>query len=366
MSKSENLLRNLGFPPVNVHDSFNHFDFSRESRRILVIGPMGSGKTEYSARVYRDSKVMLEKSSLVAEKTTTNGADRRKVFFVRSVLDKVRFPDYPEDALAYRGGFERCGGSIAHIQNSFDFEKLVEEHPETGTWIIDEASFYDERLMYIVKNLSETRGYVFIFPTLILNFRKDIFNSSARILLDTCTDVFPLSAYCEHQDCMEDSIYTYRYYTVDGKECPALYFDPLIIVGGDGEKRDPVEPDYCTRCEEHHYLPAKEYTFIHLIPMGAVASSSSEALMKELWHMKEDIEGSELYNSLKDDPVGLNSLLVPFIAERALIFLFAERNLISETLLKKIIKKLDLNSDYMERRLSDNNRFVDFSPELFD
>lgn len=45
-------------------------------------------------------------------------------------------------------------------------------------------------------------------------------------MLDIATDVIPLTAYCEHQDCMKDGFYTYRYYTVEGKECPALFFDP--------------------------------------------------------------------------------------------------------------------------------------------
>ena len=46
-------LKSLGFPEVRVHHSFNHFDFSRASRRILVIGSMGSGKTEFSARIWQ-------------------------------------------------------------------------------------------------------------------------------------------------------------------------------------------------------------------------------------------------------------------------------------------------------------------------
>jgi len=36
-------LKSLGFPEIAVHTSFNHFDFKRKSRRILVIGPIRSG-----------------------------------------------------------------------------------------------------------------------------------------------------------------------------------------------------------------------------------------------------------------------------------------------------------------------------------
>ena len=106
-------LKSLGFPSVTVHHSFNHFDFTRPSRRILVIGPMGSGKTEFSARVWRDARVALTKSEKIGERTTTGDADRRRVFFIRSLLDAQRFPDYPDDALAYRGGYEQIGR--AHV-----------------------------------------------------------------------------------------------------------------------------------------------------------------------------------------------------------------------------------------------------------
>ena len=185
-------LKSLGFPEFRIHHAFNHFDFTRPSRRILVIGPMGSGKTEYSSRVWRDSRVALSKSSGLGERTSSSGADRRRVFVVRSALDASRFLDYPSDALAYRGGYERCGEAIARIGTSFDLERLIADHPEYGTWIIDEASFYDERLAYVVNRESRERGLVFIFPTLILNFRREIFNPTARLLLEVCTDVFPL------------------------------------------------------------------------------------------------------------------------------------------------------------------------------
>lgn len=365
-------LKSLGFPSVRVHHSFNHFDFIRSSRRILVIGPMGSGKTEFSARVWRDARVALTKSEKIAEQTTTLGADRRKVFFIRSLLDVQRFPDYPQDALAYRGGYERCGNNIARIHDSFSLEKVLSDNPETGTWIIDEASFYDERLVYVVRNASRERGQVFIFPTLILNFRRDIFNPTARLMLETATDVFPLTAYCEHPDCIEDSFYTYRYYLVDGEECPALYFDPLIVIGGDTKKEDPLQPNYCSRCDKHHYLPGKEYTFFTLKPLGeAAAKGDIEPLKKELDALKTAKEESKLYAHLKeqfegshDEKVNLNSLKAARIAEKALIYLYAEQNLLPEELLIHLVDDLELDREYMKKTLMDNRRQVDLDQKM--
>jgi thymidine kinase len=356
-------LKHLGYPALRVHAPFNHFDFARASRRILVIGPMGSGKTEYSARVWRDSRVALKKGPEAAARTRTGTADRRRVLFVRSQLDRGRFPDYPADALAYRGGYERCGDHIAEIRSSFDLEAALRDHPDVGTCIVDEAAFYDERLAYVVRRESTARGLIFIFPTLILNFRREIFNATARLLLETATDVFPLTAYCEQADCLADSFYTYRYYGVGGRECPALYFDPLIIIGGDREKRDPREPDYCTRCDLHHYLPGKEYTFLVLKPLGEEASRGRLGpLREELALLAGARERSALHGHLHErypGPEGeimRNALLVPCIAEKALIYLYAEQNLLSREQAAELTRELTLDAEYIGRRLQDNGR----------
>jgi thymidine kinase len=370
--QTQNFLKSLGFPALTVHDAQEHFDFTRSGRRILVIGPMGSGKTEFSSRVWRDSRVALTKSDRVAKLTTAGEADRRRVFFIRSMLDKGRFPDYPEDALAFRGGYERLGDSIAHISNSFELEEILDRATGAGTWIIDESSFYDERIAYVVTNASKMRGLNFIFPTLILNFRKDIFNHTARLLLETATEIIPLTAYCEHPDCIVDSFYTYRYYSIDGEECPALYFDPLIIVGGDTHKDSPLEPNYCTRCDEHHYLPGKEYTYLHLKPLGEKAAAGDmPPLTEELFNIKNDLPASELYRKLHsqydnggDQRVNLNALKVPLIAERALIFLYGEQNLLTEDQLIRFVERLELNRDYLTQTLANNRRPVNLDQKV--
>jgi thymidine kinase len=358
-------LKSLGFPSLKVHSSFNHFDFVRPGRRILVIGPMGSGKTEYSSRVWRDATVASKKTGEAARCAMTGRADRRRVAFVRSALDGSRFPDYPKDALAYRTGFDRLGERLVMARDSFELEKAMASRPEEGTWVVDEASFFDERLAYLALAESERRGIVFIFPTLILNFRREIFNATARLLLETATDVFPLTAYCEDDECLADSFYTYRFYHAEGGECPAPYFDPLIIVGGDRAKRDSREPDYCTRCDAHHYLPGKEYSFLTLKPLGREAASGNMApLLKELAALDEKPGASALGSSLREHAprdegsrgIYLNAMRLPCLAERALVFLYAEQNLLSEAQALSAVRELSLDEAYLASRLADNGR----------
>ena len=382
-SQINTLFKNLGFPSLVMHEPKSHFDFTAASRRILVVGPMGSGKTEYAGHVWRDAQVARSKSAVVRQLTSgansqqdlfnpesgIGSADRRSTFFARYALDKDRFPDYPDDALAYRGGYQKCGENIATVGTSFALEALLKEKPHIGTWIIDEASFYDERLAYVIKKESEQRGLVFVMPTLLLNFRGEIFNATARLLVETATEIYPFSAYCEHPDCLQNGYNTYRYYSVDGVECPALYFDPLIIIGGDRKKEDPFEPNYCTRCDKHHFLPGKQYTFFTLKPLGIEASRGNiQPLADELAAIHGHIEQSELYKTFKSEyldsaspsPERMNALRVPCIAERALVFLFAEQNLLSADQMRRLVNILDLNKDYLDKRLSDNKRPLDW------
>ncbi len=362
-------LKSLGFPTLDVHESFTHFDFTTPGRRVLVIGPMGSGKTEFAARVWRDASVARRKSEKVRAMTSTGNLDRRKIFFIRSEIDGGRFSEYPEDAMPYRSGYIRCGENIARIRDSFGFEEVLKDNPDVGTYIIDEASFFDERLAYVARNYSIEKGCMFVFPTLILNFRREFFNSTARLMLDIATDVIPLTAYCEHSDCMASAFYTYRYYQVGEDECPALYFDPLIVVGGDRVKNSNLEPNYAARCEQHHFLPGKEYTFFTLKPLGEEAGrGNSEPLRNELQALHENPEKSLLYDNLlrrygnsPDASIYMNSMKPSHIAEKAIAYLFCEQNLLGESLLVRMVTELGLDTVYLEKVLSENRHPVSFS-----
>ncbi len=365
MEQTRSFMKSLGFPDLRVHHSINHFDFTKTDRRILIIGPMGSGKSEFSARIYRDSEVAMRKSERVRQLTTSENVDRRNVFYIRSKIDDKRFAEYPPNSIAYRGGYVVPGNNIASIDDSFELEKVFERNPTVGTWIIDEIEFFDERIAYVINQYASRQSLNFIFPMLILNFRKDLFNRTARLIMEGSTDVFPLTAYCEHPDCIADSYYTYRFYSVGGKECPALYFDPLIIVGGDKLTDDPRFPNYSTRCDHHHYLPGKEYTFMTLKPLGEMAYGGNvESLLKELSLLKHDIKRSQLYHHFSEryvksenaEPIMMNALKVDCIAEKALIYLFSEENIISAAQMKTLAQEIKADVGYINERLVENRK----------
>ena len=365
MEQTRSFMKSLGFPDLRIHHSINHFDFTKTDRRILIIGPMGSGKSEFSARIYRDSEVAMRKSEKVRHLTTSEGVDRRNVFYIRSKIDDKRFAEYPANSIAYRGGYVVPGDNIASIEDSFELEKVFDRNATVGTWIIDEVEFFDERIAYVINQYAKQQSLNFIFPMLILNFRKDLFNRTARLIMEESTDVFPLTAYCENSDCIADSYYTYRFYAVAGVECPALYFDPLIIVGGDRLTDDPKVPNYSTRCDHHHYLPGKEYTFMILKPLGELAYGQNvKPLLKELKLLKHDIERSQLYNHFinkfinteNPQPIMMNALKVSCIAEKALIYLFSEENIISAGQMQSLAQEIKADKGYINERLMENRK----------
>jgi hypothetical protein len=125
---------------------------------------MGSGKSEFSARIYRDSEVAMRKSEKVRQLTTSDRVDRRNVFYIRSKIDDKRFKEYPANSIAYRGGYVVPGNNIASIQDSFELEGIFESNPTVGTWIIDEVEFFDERIAYVIVQHGRSRPMCFPSP----------------------------------------------------------------------------------------------------------------------------------------------------------------------------------------------------------
>ncbi len=358
----DSLFRLLYQKNVTVHQYFDHFNFLDHSKAILVVGPMGSGKTEYARRVWKDSQVARRKSQYIAECTSTGSRDRRRVIYCRSALDLSRFEQYPKDMLVSRAGVERMGDELVITRNSFDIESLIDRNSQVGTWIIDEAGFYDDRLAFVIEHAITTTQSNFVLPTLLLNFRNQLFNKTTELLISRASDIYLFTAYCEHPNCLSASHCTYRYYMIDGKECPAPYFDPLILIGGDKKSGLQTVPNYETRCEAHHYLPAMNYCYLFLKPAAVQASSGyPETLLKEFEFVVNDIENSELYSSVvqesmsKGQEILLNSLNVPLLAERMLLYLYLELQLLSEDMFISIVRRFSLQEDYLHKRFAENS-----------
>ena len=110
--------------------------------------------------------------------------------------------------------------------------------------------------------------------------------------------------------------------------------------------------------------------FYCLKPLGEeAASGNAEPLEEELSRLTHRPDSSRLAEWLPDDDsterarLVRNALSVPCLAERALAYLFAEQNLISEVLMRRLVRRLQLDTEFLSRRLADNRRPVDFSQE---
>jgi thymidine kinase len=136
--------------------------------------------------------------------------------------------------------------------------------------------------------------------------------------MEQSTDVFPLTAYCDHPDCIADSYYTYRYYEVDGEECPALYYDPLIIVGGDKRAGDSKIPNYQSKLY-HHFT--RKYV-----------------------------------EAANPNPIMMNALRVSCIAEKALLYIFSEENIISAQQMEHLVRDIKGDESYINERLMENRK----------
>ena len=102
--------------------------------------------------------------------------------------------------------------------------------------------------------------------------------------------------------------------------------------------------------------------------MGELASRGQEKpLREELDALKHNMEGSILFKNIheryagkKDEEIYFNSLEPGNIAEKALVFLFCEQNLVPEELLLRLVSELKLDTEYLTKVLSDNRRPVTF------
>lgn len=113
---------------------------------------------------------------------------------------------------------------------------------ETSVIGIDEAQFFDERIVGVVDGLS-SQGIRVILAGLDMDFRGEPFGMMP-VLMSKAEKVDKLYAIC--MVCGEPGTRTQR--IVNGM--PANYHDPVVIVG--------ASEMYEARCRKHHEVPGKE------------------------------------------------------------------------------------------------------------
>lgn len=123
------------------------------------------------------------------------------------------------------------------IINAMEILKSVEA--DTTVVGIDEAQFFDQKIVEVVELLAE-RGIRVLVAGLDMNFKGEPFGSMP-ILMSKAEHVDKLQAIC--MVCGEPASRTQR--LVNGK--PARYGDPVIIVG--------ASEMYEARCRLHHEVP---------------------------------------------------------------------------------------------------------------
>jgi thymidine kinase len=134
----------------------------------------------------------------------------------------------------------------SHAGNDFeaipieDVDQILSHLDEDTTVVaIDEAQFFDDRLIDIVQDLAD-RGLRVLVAGLDTNFRGDPFGPMP-VLMAKAERVDKLHAIC--MVCGEPASRTQR--LVNG--VPARYDDPVVIVG--------ASEMYEARCRQHHEVP---------------------------------------------------------------------------------------------------------------
>jgi thymidine kinase len=102
-----------------------------------------------------------------------------------------------------------------------------------------------------------------------------------------------------------------------------------------------------------------------LKPLGQlVYGGDVKPLLKELNFLKHDIERSQLYRHFTGKyidveyptPIMMNALKVSCIAEKALIYLFAEENIISAVQMQSLVHEIKADTGYINERLQENRQ----------
>lgn len=181
----------------------------------VICGSMFSGKTEELIRRVRRACIARRAVQVFTPAIDTRYGARRVAS--HNGLDFDAIPvERPEDI-------------VTHIQ------------PETTVVAIDEAQFFDEKIVAIAESLADS-GLRVIVAGLDMDFRGEPFGPMPALMCHADA-VQKLHAIC--MVCGEEATRTQR--LVNG--APAHYDDPIILVG--------AAESYEARCRAHHVVPGR-------------------------------------------------------------------------------------------------------------
>lgn len=195
----------------------------------VICGPMFSGKT--SELVRQIQLALISKMDILAFKPKV---DNR----------------YKPDEICTNDGY--CIKSIV-IENPTEIIKHLENSAKPVEKIfIDEAQFFDEKIVEVVNYVAKEKGINVILAGLDQDFKGAPFGQMPK-LLGLAQKIKTLTSICVHEKedgkiCGKPAYFTQR--LIDGK--PASYNSPVILVGG--------IDSYTARCEDHWIVPERPKT----------------------------------------------------------------------------------------------------------
>lgn len=185
----------------------------RKGRVDAIVGPMFSGKSDELIRRMRRAKYANKKMQVFIP-ALENRRGRDSV----NTYDGIAKPADP-------------------VKKSEDILKMVE--PDTDWVVIDEAQFFDMKLIEVVNTLA-LQGRRVIIAGLETDFRGEPFGPMAYInrLAEKSKKMHARCNVCHGKATRTQRI-------LNGK--PAHYDDPVVVIG--------AEELYEARCRKHHEVP---------------------------------------------------------------------------------------------------------------
>lgn len=192
----------------------------------VICGPMFSGKTSELVRQIQLS--LISKIEVVAFKPKI---DNR----------------YESDKICTNDGY--CVKSIVIDDSKEIIDYVNKSSKKIEKVFIDEAQFFDEKIVEVVDYLAKNKGIDVILAGLDQDFKGAPFGQMPK-LLGLAQKIRTLTAICVHEKedgciCRKPAYFTQR--LIDGK--PAKFNSPIILVDGINS--------YTARCEDHWEVPER-------------------------------------------------------------------------------------------------------------